>query len=498
MADSKETPGEGFESWKERANAAFAAHKFILAVELYTRALDATPAPPDPARAVLLSNRAFAHIKLENYGSALADAEAAQRADPNYIKTYYRRGSAYVGLGKYKDAAAAFRIVLKLKPGDGDASGKLAECEKLVRKEALTEAISTPPSKPIHLEVEEMLATMAAPVAGADDAPPYVRSGADMKAGVDELFVDRLMAHFKAQKLMNRRDVYALLLDARKVLAAQPSVVDVTVPEDAASSMVVCGDVHGQFYDLLNIFKLAGRPSAQQQMLFNGDYVDRGSFSCEVILTLLALKVLHPQSLHLTRGNHETKNMNKMYGFEGEVRAKYGEKAMELFADVFQCLPLAALVNKKVFIVHGGLFSRDDVTINDLRAINRFREPPESGLMSEMLWSDPQPAPGRLPSKRGVGSSFGPDVTARFLERNSLSLVIRSHEVKDEGYAWEHGRSLMTVFSAPNYCDQMGNKGAFVRLRAPALVPDITSFAAVEHPAVKPMAYASNFSFLGM
>lgn len=484
---------ESFESLKERANAAFTASKFILAVELYTRALES--APSDSVRAILLSNRAFAHVKLENYGSALADAESAQKADPNYVKSYYRRGSANVGLGKYKEAAHAFRIVLKLKPGDADASAKLQECEKLVRLAAFAAAIATPPAKPIHVEVEELLAGMAPSPTGP---LVYSRSQDGLKASIDATWIDKLMTHFQAQKQIERRDLYGLLLDARKVLLAQPSLVDVMVPEDSNSSLVVCGDVHGQFYDLLNIFALAGKPSPSQQMLFNGDFVDRGSFSCEVIITLLAWKVLYPATFHLMRGNHETANMNKMYGFEGEVRAKYGEKAMELFADVFQSLPLCAVVNKKVFIVHGGLFSRDDVDLNELRAISRHREPPESGLMSEMLWSDPQPQPGRLPSKRGVGSSFGPDVTARFLERNNLSLVIRSHEVKEEGFQWEHNERLITIFSAPNYCDQMGNKGAFIRLKAPALVPDITTFAAVPHPAVKPMAYASNFSFLGM
>ena len=109
--------------------------------------------------------------------------------------------------------------------------------------------------------------------------------------------------------------------------------------------------------------------------------------------------------------------------------------------------------------MHGGLFSRDDVTLDEVRKIERKREPPDEGLMSELLWSDPQPMPGRLPSKRGVGLSFGPDVTANFLKQNGLKMVVRSHEVKDEGYEVEANGQLVTVFSAPNYCDQMGNKG---------------------------------------
>ncbi|KAI8010400.1 Serine/threonine-protein phosphatase 5 [Camellia lanceoleosa] len=201
----------------------------------------------------------------------------------------------------------------------------------------------------------------------------------------------------------------------------------------------------------------------------------------------------YTNAIYLSRGNHESKSMNKIYGFEGEVRSKLSDTFVEAFAEVFCCLPLAHVINEKVFIVHGGLFSVDGVKLSDIRAIDRFCEPPEEGLMCELLWSDPQPQPGRGPSKRGVGLSFGGDVTKRFLQENKLDLVVRSHEVKDEGYEIEHDGKLITVFSAPNYCDQMGNKGAFIRFEAPNLKPNIVTFSAVPHPDVKPMAYANNF-----
>jgi len=116
--------------------------------------------------------------------------------------------------------------------------------------------------------------------------------------------------------------------------------------------------------------------------------------------------------------------------------------------------------------------------------------------MSDLLWADPQPLPGRAPSKRGMGFAFGPDYTRGFLERNGLKLLVRSHEVKDEGYVEEHGGKCITVFSAPNYCDQMGNKGAFIRFGSD-LTPRYTKFDAVPHPAIKPMAYA-NASMFGL
>lgn len=144
--------------------------------------------------------------------------------------------------------------------------------------------------------------------------------------------------------------------------------------------------------------------------------------------------------------------------------------------------------------LHGGLFSQDGVTLDDIRNIDRFREPPDEGLMSEILWSDPQKAKGRAPSKRGVGVAFGPDVAKSFLDCNGLDLLIRSHEVKDAGYEIEPGGHVVTIFSAPNYCDQFGNKGAFA-VFSDEYKPRYQCFVHVPHPSVPPMAYASPMLF---
>eukprot|EP00911_Craspedida_sp_UC1_P000599 UC1_evm1s457 len=186
-----------------------------------------------------------------------------------------------------------------------------------------------------------------------------------------------------------------------------------------------------------------------------------------------------------------------MYGFEGEVRAKYSAGIGDLFTSVYNWLPLGHVIHNKVMVVHGGLFSRDDVTLDELRKIKRDCQPPDTGLMCEMLWADPQHQMGRSPSKRGVGLQFGPDVTEAFLKHNNLELLIRSHEVKDAGYEVMHDGKCITVFSAPNYCDQMGNKGAFITLKEDC-VPAFTQFEAVPHPKVKPMAYSNMASMFGM
>lgn len=147
--------------------------------------------------------------------------------------------------------------------------------------------------------------------------------------------------------------------------------------------------------------------------------------------------------------------------------------------------------------MHGGLFKDDNVSLDDIRKLYRIRQPPEEGLMCDLLWSDPQYINGRSESKRGVGIQFGPDITRKFLEFNKLDFIIRSHEVKSEGYEIMHEEKCITVFSAPNYCDTMGNKGALIRLNGNSLKPEYVIFDAVEHPKIKPMAYANSFSFFG-
>lgn len=482
MLDEASTPGasqeELAEQLKAEANRAFGAKRYAKAVELYSKAIEA-----NPSVAVYYSNRAFAHLRLENYGAAINDASTAIQMDPSYIKGYYRRGSAYLGLGKFREGLKDFRRVSKIAPRDPDAKHKLNLCEKAVKKMRFEEAIRGEEEIP----VADTIDLSSIPV---EDSYTGIRMEGDNETGyrITRAFVMEMIEHFKAQKLLHKRFAFELVLGVKKVLESLPTLVDIVVPE--GKELIVCGDVHGQFYDLCNIFELGGFPSDKNPYLFNGDFVDRGSFSTEIIFTLFAFKYLSPNSIHLTRGNHETRSMNKLYGFDGEVRHKYNDVLAEVFRETFCWLPLGALLNNKVLVVHGGLFSRDGVKLDDLRKIDRNCEPPEEGLMCDMLWSDPQKEEGRAPSKRGVGVSFGPDVTRKFLQENGLELIVRSHEVRDEGFEIEHDGQLVTIFSAPNYCDQMGNKGAFIRFNS-EMIPKFIQFSAVEHPDVKPMAYAS-------
>jgi len=464
------------EEAKKRANEFFKNEKYPQAIELYSKAIEL-----NPSNAVYHANRSISHLRLENYGYALADASKAIEADKTYLKAYYRRAAAYMSLGKYKLALKDYEGVFKARPNDKDAKLKYTECKKITQQMAFQKAISveeTKKSVALSIDVDSMV------VDDKYDGPRLATTGITIE------FMVQLMDTYKRQGTLHRRYAFQILLDILKFFSSQPSLVDVSIPE--GSKFTVCGDIHGQFYDLMNIFALNGLPSADNPYLFNGDFVDRGSFSVECIFVLFGFKLLFPNSFFMSRGNHESENMNKMYGFEGEVKAKYSANMCELFTEVYNWLPLAHCLAGRVLVMHGGLFSRDDVTLADIRATERNKQPPEEGIMCELLWSDPQPMLGRSPSKRGVGCQFGPDVTRRFLEGNGLDYVIRSHEVKDNGYEVTHDGKCITVFSAPNYCDTMGNKGAFITLVGGQMVPNYTTYEAVAHPNVKPMAYANS------
>eukprot|EP01061_Rhynchopus_euleeides_P017242 TRINITY_DN286_c1_g4_i1.p1 TRINITY_DN286_c1_g4~~TRINITY_DN286_c1_g4_i1.p1 ORF type:complete len:480 (+),score=211.51 TRINITY_DN286_c1_g4_i1:287-1726(+) len=470
------------EELKDEGNKFFKEKRWGAAISKYSEAIALDPKP------AYLCNRAFAHVKNDCAGAAIADAKQSIELDPSFIKAYYRRASGNVLLGKWKEALKDYKRVVQLRPSDADAAKKFKECDKEVKRLAFLAAIKTDEKEPTFVKY--------ASGKWQDIPVPSSFSGPQIQEKVTLEYVEGIRDHMKAEKMPSKRDVFGMLTMGRECFEKFPNVVPVNVPEDGSCKINLCGDVHGQYYDLLHLFERGGAPGPKNWYLFNGDFVDRGSYSVECFLLLLAYKLLYPEHIFMSRGNHEGRSLNTVYGFEGEVNAKLtgGAELFDLFQDVFQSLPLGHCVNEKVFCVHGGLFDRDGVTIEMINSENRFCEP-DSGLMCHMLWSDPQEMPGRSPNKRGVGVTFGPDVTEDFLKTNGLSYIVRSHEVKDEGYVVEHNGKCITVFSAPNYCDSVGNKAAFITLSPPEFRPSYTVFDSQPHPGKKAMAYSRMFQF---
>ena len=227
--------------------------------------------------------------------------------------------------------------------------------------------------------------------------------------------------------------------------------------------VIVCGDIHGQYYDLTNIFEKGGE-IPKKKYLFLGDYVDRGYNSVETLEYLLCLKLKYPDYITLLRGNHESRQICFTYGFYEEITKKYGNaNPWKYFNDVFDYLPLASIIEGKIFCVHGGL-SPKICYIDQIRLLNRVQEIPHEGPFSDLMWSDPDEVDGWQISSRGAGFLFGDKVVDEFNQLNDISLICRAHQLVNEGYKYWFDKKLVTVWSAPNYCYRCGNKAAILEI----------------------------------
>ena len=254
---------------------------------------------------------------------------------------------------------------------------------------------------------------------------------------------------------MEEKDILAVCHMARYIFIKEHVTVDVQAP------VTICGDTHGQFYDLLRLFAMGDFPP-KTRYLFLGDYVDRGMQSIETIILLLAYKCLYPDKMYLLRGNHEASSINKMYGFYDECKRRYSVKLWKVFSDCFNCMPVAALIDKKIMCMHGGL-SPEMKKVSDLDKIFRPIEVPDAGMLCDLVWSDPDKnAKGWVRNERGVSYAFGKDVLKTFLKKNKLDLICRAHQVVEDGYEFFGNRKLVTIFSAPNYCGEFDNNGGMM------------------------------------
>lgn len=231
-----------------------------------------------------------------------------------------------------------------------------------------------------------------------------------------------------------------------------------------SSPVTVVGDIHGQFYDLIEIFKIAGY-CPDTNYLFLGDYVDRGMFSVETITLLICLKIRYPTRVFLIRGNHESRQITQNYGFYSECIRKYGNaKTWHHFTDMFDYLILSVVIDNTIFCVHGGL-SPSVHTIDQIKIVDRFKEIPHEGTMADLVWSDPDEEKGNFSlSPRGAGYTFGIDVVKKFLEMNSMDKILRAHQLCNDGYQVYFNGLVTTVWSAPNYCYRCGNKASVMEI----------------------------------
>ena len=265
------------------------------------------------------------------------------------------------------------------------------------------------------------------------------------------------------EKLMNKQLLVGTLIKeicekTKELLMMESNVVHISAP------VTVVGDIHGQFYDLLEIFRIGG-DVPNTNYLFLGDYVDRGLFSVETISLLTCLKLRYPHRVHLVRGNHESRAVTQTYGFYAECTRKYPDSNVwQYFTDMFDFLTLSVVVDNAIFCVHGGL-SPSIHYIDQIKILDRFREIPHEGAMADLVWSDPDPDKEEFAiSPRGAGYTFGASIVRHFLQCNRMSHILRAHQLCMEGYNVLYDDLLSTVWSAPNYCYRCGNLASILEV----------------------------------
>ncbi|RYR23604.1 hypothetical protein Ahy_B03g068808 isoform A [Arachis hypogaea] len=299
--------------------------------------------------------------------------------------------------------------------------------------------------------------------------------------------LDEQIAQLMQCKPLSEQEVRVLCEKAKEILMEESNVQPVSSP------VTICGDIHGQFHDLAELFRIGGK-CPDTNYLFMGDYVDRGYYSVETVTLLVALKVRYRQRITILRGNHESRQITQVYGFYDEclrnlqncaceysyLICRYGSaNVWKTFTDLFDYFPLTALlfevyccltdkffsfkVESEIFCLHGGL-SPSIETLDNIRKYDRVQEVPHEGPMCDLLWSDPDDRCGWGISPRGAGYTFGQDISEQFNHTNNLKLIARAHQLVMEGYTWGHEQKVVTIFSAPNYCYRCGNMASILEV----------------------------------
>ena len=286
----------------------------------------------------------------------------------------------------------------------------------------------------------------------------------------DDLNVDEFLERFSTHEsnsysvkssILSRSEFLSLVDRAKQILMSQPVMLELMPP------LTICGDVHGQFRDVIRLFEKGGYPDITNY-LFLGDYVDRGPSSVNTISLLLCYKVKYPLNFFMLRGNHEISSTNRTFGFYDELAQTFSDhdEVFRRVNEAFDWLPMTALIDGRVLCIHGGISPRLS-NLGQLRNLVRPIKFDENTLALDLLWSDPGVRVDDWDeNERGVSCLYGSKSLRKFLDDNNLDVLVRAHQVVEDGYEFPFSpyMGVVTVFSAPKYCDAYDNKAALMHI----------------------------------
>ncbi|GIQ81433.1 serine/threonine protein phosphatase 5 [Kipferlia bialata] len=495
--------------YKNNGNSLFRALKYQEAMDMYSKAIELAP-----NNSVYFSNRANCSYHLGHFTFAIEDATRAIELNETYVKAYFRRAEAHNALNQEDEAIADLKKATELKPKDKRLKNKLALAIRAKKQNQFRAAIA----QKSMLQVDKQKPS-AYPVPKDYDGP-RIEMADQIHGGI----IRELVEYIGSGKKLPLRYVYVLMKRVKDVLDSEPNVLRINLDRakleglGAKKALSIVGDIHGQLYDFIELLKVNGMPSVSNPFVFLGDYVDRRPHGLSVILLLFAMKIACPQGVYMLRGNHETRNLNLMFGFTAELKKEYPNGDTDLLfsciSEVFNHLPLCALINKSIFCVHGGLPVKCMASLETLDGLARRRQP-DGPVESELLWSDPKksnamgmygmPAQGGdaddvssllgiTPSHRGSGFCFGADAASAWMKHVGVTAVYRAHESIPDGIRHDFTKDgkvfhqvvedmtptprQYTVFTAPDYMG-MKNKGKAAVLSGGYIVQEMDKAAAM-------------------
>lgn len=254
-------------------------------------------------------------------------------------------------------------------------------------------------------------------------------------------------------------DINLVISTVTEIYKVQPALLQLRAP------ITIVGDVHGQLHDVFRLFDLAESPP-KANYLFLGDYVDRGYEGIETVVLIMCYKILYQNSVWMLRGNHECCYINRIYGFYEQCQMRFNIELWDRFSECFKWLPIAAIIDEKIFCIHGGISPQLE-TLDQIRNIPRPIEVPEDGLLCDLLWADPDASTNRWgPNERGTSYCYGQEVVDEFLKKFNFDLICRAHQAVMDGFEFPfpNTQCLVTIFSSPNYCYEYDNSGAILHV----------------------------------